>query len=129
MLQWHLVVARTVAPRCGAGQGIESSDSRYAKASFRVRHPLWIRKFTPNHLKTLDLRKKFEKRCVCEKNPLRTPAAIRKYPLTGGAEALTGRQTGRRATRRKQTSEADMARRAKKTGRISVNFVSTLFDN
>jgi len=29
-----------------------------------------------------------------EKKPLQPPASIRKYPLTGGAEAAAGRQTG-----------------------------------
>ena len=123
------MVVRGQAARCGVRRGGESPDSGEAaplRGAAKARVP---EKCLHKWLKTLRFHKKYEKRGFPQKNPLRTPAAIRKYPLTGGAEALTGRQTGRRATRRKQTSEADMARRAKKTGRISVNFVSTLFDN
>ena len=42
--------------------------------------------------------KVFEKNMThCGKNPLRTHGPNRKYPFTGGAEALTGRQTERRS--------------------------------
>ena len=63
-----------------------------------------------------------EKRgCGSERGYVNTPspAALRR---------ATGRQTGHTATRRKQTSQADKAGRARKLRRISVNFVSTLFE-
>ena len=50
---------------------------------------------------------------VARKKHLRAPAAIRKHPFTGGAEALTGRQTGLRFTDRDavggHTTETDEA--------------------
>ena len=69
------------------------------------------------------------------KKPLRISGVIRKYPLTGGAEALTGRQTGgtdgnERASNETQrrTSEVLQAGRADKFRAHPVSFVSTLFD-
>ena len=57
---------------------------------------------------------------------------IRRTPLTGGAEghtkALTGRQTGLMATRRRRKIETLQAGRAKQVRAHTVLFVSTLFE-
>jgi len=59
---------------------------------------------------------------------LRTPALIRKYPLTGGAEALTGRQTGPTETgrnaRRITNRDEDKAGGAESKRRLGRVFVS-----
>jgi hypothetical protein len=65
------------------------------------------------------------------KKPLRPPAPIRKYPLTGGAEAPTGSQTGRgrdAAAREAPKTETDEAGRAQKKVAQSVRFCLSLFE-
>lgn len=63
---------------------------------------------------------------------MQPPAPIRKYPLTGGAEALDGAPTGRAdkkaGNEADNTPEAFEAGRAKEKRAHPVNFVSTLFE-
>jgi hypothetical protein len=73
-----------------------------------------------------------EKCHVARKNPLRAPALIRKYPLTGGAEASAGRQTGSSrkadAPKRNKHREIEQAGAPKEEVGAHVGFVSPLFD-
>ncbi|MEE4188265.1 MAG: hypothetical protein V2I76_07430, partial [Roseobacter sp.] len=81
-----------------------------------------------------------EERCkkndVWRKKGLRVPVTNRRTPLTGGAEmhqrgarraGRSGNATDRNEAEHKK-SEVNEAGRARKLGRITVNFVSTLFE-
>ena len=70
-----------------------------------------------------------KKNAVSSKKGLRVPATNRRTPLTGGAEMH--QRGAKRATRQRDArlkTEIIQAGRAKKLRRISVNFVSTLFE-
>jgi len=73
-----------------------------------------------------------KKDAVSQKKGLRPPGPIRKCPLTGGAEALTGTPDGTTniasTAREVKNTEAYEAGRAKKKRAHPVNFVSTLFE-
>ncbi|WP_373928114.1 hypothetical protein, partial [Pseudooceanicola nitratireducens] len=75
----------------------------------------------------------FEKKMtVPGKKPLRSLAPNRKYPLTGGAEALTGRQTERRSDAleglRQRTLRCLTRGAPQSKAALPVDFVSTLFE-
>ena len=69
---------------------------------------------------------------IRSKKLLRPPAPGRKHPLTGGAEAPTGRQTGRsgnaESNEAELKTEIDEAGRAKKNSALPGDFVSALFE-
>ncbi|MEO3414297.1 hypothetical protein AAFO92_06565 [Roseovarius sp. CAU 1744] len=77
----------------------------------------------------IEIRKKDD---VYRKKGLRGAAAIRKYPLTGGAEAHNGTPDGMSGTHSQgspgKNTEVTDAGCAKKNGALRVDFVSTLFE-
>ena len=66
--------------------------------------------FPFNVLKNIGIQRKTKKHHLSRKNPLRTPAAIRKYPLTGGAEAHNGTPDGHDDTLRGEVLKGSEAK-------------------
>jgi len=68
--------------------------SRGANGVSAPKEPFRREKWLRNQLKNIELHKNVEKNRISSKKGLRVRAAIRKYPLTGGAEAHGGAPDG-----------------------------------
>lgn len=97
-------------PTCGAGAN-DAAKEMVVRPSVRLADS--CAKPLKNRAMTF-LRQKMQ---VSPKKPLRGPDPNRKYPLTGGAEVPTGRQTGHTATRRKTKQRWMRPGAPKKLGR------------